>query len=217
MPIGGLALAGLVLLVPAKAPAKEHAGESFMQRVKQFDPIGTALLVPGLVLLLLALQWGGNQYAWGSTRIVVLLVLGLVLLLAFSISQLWAGENGTVPPRILCQRSIAAGAVVSVGFGSALVILSFYLPIWFQAIKGQSAVEAGVRLLPYFLSTVTFVIASGFFVSKTGYYTPWLIGGAALLIVGCGLLTTFRVNTNTGEWIGYQVSLRSYFHCSRTR
>ena len=176
-----------------------------MQRVKQFDPLGTALLLPGLVLLLLALQWGGAGYAWGSVRVAVSLALGLALLVLFSISQLWTGENGTIPPRILCQRTIAAGSVVSLGFGAALIVLTFYLPIWFQAIQGQSAFGAGIRLLPYFLGTVTFVIASGFLVSKTGYYTPPLIAGTALMVVGCGLLTTFNVNTTNGQWIGYEV------------
>lgn len=208
-PIGGLAIMVLLFVLPAKPPPKKHAGNSFMQRLMQFDPVGTALLLPGLVLLLLALQWGGNGYAWASTRVAVSLVLGLVLIVAFGISQLWAGDNGTVPPRILGQRSIAAGATVSLGFGSVLIILTFYLPIWFQAIKELSAFSAGIRLLPYFLCTVTFVIGSGFVVSKTGYYTPVLIVGTALMVVGCGLLTTFRVDTNTGEWIGYEVSNRS--------
>lgn len=209
VPIGGLAIMVLLFVLPAKPPPKKHAGESFMQRVRQFDPVGTALLLPGLVLLLLALQWGGDGYAWGSTRVVVSLVLGLVLIVACGISQLWAGDNGIVPPRILGQRSIAAGAVVSFGFGSALIILTFYLPIWFQAIKGRSAFSAGIRLLPYFLGTVSFVIGSGFVVSKTGYYTPVLIVGTALMVVGCGLLITFQVNTGNGEWIGYEVSIRS--------
>lgn len=208
-PIGGLAIMILLIILPAYPPPKTHVGESFMQRVTQFDPMGTSLLLPGLVLILLALQWGGNGYAWGSTQVVVSLVLGLLLLVAFAISQLWAGDNGTVPPRILSQRSIAAGAVVSLTFGSALIILTFYLPIWFQAIEGQSAFRAGIRLLPYFLGTVTFVIGSGFVVSKIGYYTPVLIAGTALMVVGCGLLTTFKVDTNNGEWIGYEVSARS--------
>ena len=206
VPVGGLAIMVLLLVLPAKPPPKKHVGESFMQRVRQFDPVGMALLLPGLVFLLLALQWGGSGYAWGSTRVVVLLVLGLVLIIAFGISQLWAGDDGAVPPRIISQRSIAAGAVVSLGIGSTLVTLTFYLPIWFQAIKGQSAVSAGERLLPYFLGTTLFVIGSGFVVSKTGYYTPPLIAGTALMVVGCGLLTTFRVDTNSGEWVGYQVS-----------
>lgn len=200
---------GLLLLLPAKSPPRKYVGVSFLERVWQFDPIGTAFLLPGLVLLLLALQWGGTEYAWSSTRIVVLLVLGLLLLVAFSISQFWIGDNATVPPRILGQRSIAAATAVSLTIGSALIIVAFYLPIWFQAIKGQSAVAAGIRLLPNFLGTVFFVIGSGFLVSKVGYYTPVAIVGSAVLIVGCGLMTTFEVDSNRGEWIGYQASTRS--------
>lgn len=207
VPIGGLAIVVLLFILPSKPPPKKHTGESFMQRVKQFDPVGTALLLPGLVLLLLALQWGGNGYAWGSTRVVVSLVLGLVLLVTFGIYQMWAGDNGIVPPRILSQRTVAAATVVSLAFGSALIILTFYLPIWFQAIKGHSAVGAGIKLLAYFLSTVGFVIGSGFIVSKTGYYVPPLVAGTALIIVGCGLLTTFQVGTSNGVSIGYEVSI----------
>ena len=210
VPIGGLAIAGLLLILPAKPPPRKHVGVPFLQRIWQFDPIGTALLLPGLVLLLLALQWAGTEYAWSSARIVVLLVLGLLLLMAFGVTQLWAGNNGTVPPRIFGQRSIAAATAVSLAFGSTLIILTFYLPIWFQAIKGQSAVGAGIRLLPYFLGTVVFVIGSGFLVSKVGYYTPALIVGTAVLIVGCGLVTTFEADTNRGEWIGYQASTRPF-------
>lgn len=143
------------------------------------------------------------------TRVVVTLVLGLLLLVAFSASQSWSGDNGTVPPRILRQRSIAAAAVVSLGFGSALVILTFYLPIWYQAIKGQSAVSAGIRLLPYFLGTTVFAIGSGILVSKMGYYTPVVVVGLALMIVGTGLLTTLQVDTSSGKSYGYRVSTRS--------
>ena len=207
VPIGGLAIVVLLFVLPARPAAKKLTGYSFIQRVKQLDPIGTALLLPGLVLLLLALQWGGNQYKWGSPRVATSLALGLALLVAFGISQVGAGDNGTVPLRILSQRSIAAATIVSIGFGAALVVLTFYLPIWFQAIQGQSAFSAGIRLLPYFLGTVTFVITSGLVVSKLGYYTPVLIVGTALMIVGCGLLTTFRGDTYKGEWIGYEVRL----------
>lgn len=180
-----------------------------MQRIKQFDPMGTALLLPGLVLFVLTLQWAGDGAAWGSTRVVTTLVLGIFLLVAFGASQVWSGDNGTVPPRILGQRSIAAASILSLGFGSALVIVTFYLPIWYQAIKGQSAVSAGIRLLPYFLGTTAFVIGAGVLVSKMGYYTPVAVVGTALLIVGSGLLTTLQVDTTSGKSYGYQVSTRS--------
>jgi MFS family permease len=209
VPIGCLAIVVLVLILPSSPPPRKHMGESFKQRVQQFDPIGTVFLLPGLVLLLLALQWGSNEYAWESTRVIVSIVLGLVLLIAFVICQFWARENGTIPPRIFGQRSVAAATATSFGFGSVLTILTFYLPIWYQAIKGLSAEAAGIRLLPYFLATVAFVITSGFLVSKVGYYTPVLNVGLALTVICCGLLTTFRVETSTAESIGFQVSART--------
>ncbi|MCJ1382448.1 hypothetical protein MMC17_005561 [Xylographa soralifera] len=204
LPIGALALVGLVFLLPS-SPAPSKLEGTFFQKVKKFDPVGNALLVPGLILLLLAIQWGGSTYAWSSARVVACLVISIVLLIAFMVVQYWVQEDGTVPPRILMQRSIAACTVVSLCIGAALIINSFYLPIWFQAIKGTSAAQAGVRLLPYFLMTVVFVIGSGIAVSKLGYYTPFLISGNALLIVATGLLTTLNVDTTTGEWIGYQI------------
>jgi MFS family permease len=206
LPIGGVALAGLVFLLPAKRPPRDHGSESLKDRIRQFDPIGTALMLPGLILLLLALQWGGNEYSWGSTRVIVSLVLGIVLLVIFAITQPLLGENATIPSRIIRQRSIAAGTAVSFGFGSALIIVTFYLPIWYQTVKSLSAIDSGIRMIPYFLSTVLFVITSGILVSKVGYYTPVLIVGTAFMIVGCGLLSTFRTSTSTAEAIGYQVS-----------
>jgi hypothetical protein len=137
---------------------------------------------------------------------VAAIIVGIILILAFLVSQIWAGENGALPPRIMRKRSIAAAFAVSLGFGSTLILVTFFLPIWYQAIKGLSAVDAGVRMLGYFLVTVFFVITSGIVVSKTGYYNPWLILGTALLTVGCGLLTTFRVNTSTAKSMGIQVS-----------
>jgi MFS family permease len=208
VPIGGLAIVVLFLILPSNPPPRQHLGESFKQRVKQFDPVGTAFLLPGLVLLLLALQWGSNEYAWGSTRVIVSLVLGLVLLIAFAICQLWVRDNGTIPPRIICQRSVAAATVASFGFGSVLIILTFYLPIWYQAIKGISAIAAGIRLIPYLVGTVVFVITSGILVSKIGYYTPVFNVGMALVVISCGLFTTFQVDTSTAKPIGFQVSTR---------
>ena len=205
LPIGGLALIGLVLLLPS-SPAPSKLEGTFLEKVWKFDPVGNAVLAPGLILLLLAIQWGGSTYAWSSARVVACLVVGILLLITFMVVQYWVQEDGTVPPRILFQRSIAACTVVSLGTGAILIIVSFYLPIWSQAIQGTSAAQAGVRLLPYFLVTVIFVIGSGIGVSKLGYYTPFLIVGFALLSVATGLLTTLHVDSTIGEWIGYQVS-----------
>ena len=212
VPIGGLALAGLILVLPASAPPNKREG-TFPEMVRRSDPLGNMLLAPGVICVLLAVQWGGTKFPWSDERVIALLVIGPLLLMAFAVVQCWVGEDGTVPPRIISQRSILSSIVVTLGLGAPLIIVSFYLPIWFQAVKGTTPGSAGVRLLPYFLSTVTFVIVSGIGVSKLGYYTPWLISGCAILTVGTALLTTFRVGTDTSQWTGYEVS-RFHIDCS---
>ena len=55
---------------------------------------------------------------------------------------------------------------------------------------------------------VTMIVCSAFgglLVNLLGYYTPLMFVGSALLTVGCGLCTTFKVHTARSIWIGYQV------------
>lgn len=81
----------------------------------------------------------------------------------------------------------------------------YYLPLWFQAIDGISAVDSGIHLLPMMLSLVVTSIATGQLVSRIGYYTPFLISGVCLTAVGAGLLTTLDIGTAAGKWIGFQI------------
>jgi hypothetical protein len=81
----------------------------------------------------------------------------------------------------------------------------YYLPIWFQSIKGVSAVESGIRLLPLMLSMVLATVLGGLGTQKIGYYTPFAIAGSCIMAVGAGLLTTLEIHTGEGKWIGYQI------------
>jgi MFS family permease len=81
----------------------------------------------------------------------------------------------------------------------------YYLPIWFQAIKGSSAVNSGIHLLPMMIPVVVASILTGQLISRIGYYTPFMIFGVCLTAVGAGLFTTFDINTSKGMWIGFQI------------
>jgi hypothetical protein len=81
----------------------------------------------------------------------------------------------------------------------------YYLPVWFQAIKGKSAVDSGIDLLAMVIPIAVTAIANGQFVSFIGYYTPSLIVGVCCTAIGAGLLTTFDLHTSTGKWVGYQL------------
>ena len=83
--------------------------------------------------------------------------------------------------------------------------LVYYLPIWFQAIGGDSAVESGIHILPMVLSIVLSSILTGILTTRIGYYTPFLIFGICVTSVGAGLLTTLNINTTVAQWIGFQI------------
>ena len=80
-----------------------------------------------------------------------------------------------------------------------------YLPIWFQAIKGNSAVQSGIRTIPLVLSLVVGTISAGQLTGRLGYYTPFMYASAVIMPIGCGLITTFKVDSGEGIWIGFQV------------
>ncbi|KAI9819043.1 MAG: MFS sugar transporter [Thelocarpon impressellum] len=203
LPLGAVTV--LVIAIFFKAPHREKvASIGFTERLKHFDIPGTLVFLPAIVCLLLALQWGGSKYPWRDGRIVALLVLFGVLIIAFIAIQFWKGDSATLPPRVIGQRTVAFCAWYSLATGASFLLFVYYLPIWFQAIKGVSAVQSGIDNLPMILGLVIVSIIAGGLVTTFGYYTPVMIAGAVLMAVGAGLLTTLEIDTGSPGWIGYQ-------------
>ena len=180
-------------------------GQGLKEQIKQLDPIGTAIFLPGIVCILLALQWGGTTYPWSNGRVIALLVLGCVLIILFVGIQFWKKENATIPPNILLNRSIFAGFVFMTFLAGNMMTLVYYLPVWFQAIKNATAVHSGIMNLPFMLSLTIAAIITGSLVSRIGYYVPFMIASSVIMSIGCGLLTLFTVETSHPSWIGFQV------------
>ncbi|KAM0721945.1 hypothetical protein Q7P37_002871 [Cladosporium fusiforme] len=207
LPIGAVTFAFIVLFYrpTAKSRARSFKSGGWRQNIEQFDIFGTIIFLPMIVCLLLALQWGGSKYPWSDGRVVALLVVFGVLLIVFIGIQIWKKENATVPPRILTQRTVGAGAWFGAMIGAAFFVLVYFLPFWFQAIKGASAVKSGIMNLPLILSLVVASMLVGGLITKIGYYTPFVIACSVLVSIGSGLITTFTTTTNHSHWIGYQV------------
>jgi len=88
--------------------------------------------------------------------------------------------------------------------GSCFLLLVYFTPIWFQAVKGASAVKSGIMNIPMVLSLVIVSVASGIGVTALGYYAPFMIGSTILAAVGGGLLATLKPDSDHQMWIGYQ-------------
>lgn len=197
----------IILIFILKAPTPKNPNLTIKQQISQLDPLGTAVLVPAIVCLLLAMQWGGSIYAWSSARIIVLLVLFGVLSIVFILIQYWKGATATLPPHIIKQRSIAAGVLTTVSMGGSMMLMVYYLPLWFQAIKGATAVKSGIDVIPLVLALVVGSISAGILTQKFGYYVPFMYLAAVMVPISTGLFTTFTTTTGHAKWIGFQVLL----------
>lgn len=204
LPIGFLSFMVIVFFFHSP-PRKAEASVSWRQRANQLDLWGTVVFIVDIVCCLLALQWGGSRYPWSNWRIILCFVLFGVLTVVFLIIQYYKGENATVPFRVVKQRSVAAACWFAFCLGGTFFVMIYWVPIWFQAIQGVSALESGIRSIPMVLSVVLASIISGVGTTAIGYNAPFYYLGTILMSVGAGLLTTFQVDTGKAEWIGFQI------------
>jgi MFS family permease len=204
LPIGGVAIFGIVFFFRSPKRAIQNS-VGFSERLKEFDPFGTAVFIPAVICLLLALEWGGTKYSFANGRIIALFVIFGILVVAFIGIQFWKGDTATVPPIIMNQRTMIGGSLFIFCFGASFFLFIYFIPIWFQAVKGTTATESGIRTLPFLLANTIMVVVSGALVTKIGYYTPFIWAAVVFMSVGAGLLTTLDVNSGTGKWIGYQI------------
>ncbi|KIV83596.1 hypothetical protein PV11_05609 [Exophiala sideris] len=201
LPIGGVTMVALAFILRLPSIQKKS---TFKEQLQRLDPIGTSLFIPAIVCLLLALQWGGTTYSWANARIIVLIILFVLLFTGFVFVQRWRQDNATVPPHIIKHRSVAAGVIFSFLNGGNMMTMVFYLPIWFQAIKGASAVHSGIMNIPAVLGLTISSMFAGFATRKIGYFTQWMYLSTVITSVAAGLICTFTVSTGHSRWIGYQ-------------
>ncbi|KUI65597.1 Putative HC-toxin efflux carrier TOXA [Cytospora mali] len=186
-------------------PKPIHAGLPAKQTWRQLDILGMILFVPTATCLILALQWGGSTLAWDDMLITRLLGSAGVLFLVFVGSQWLKGDAAMVPPALLGRRCVALGSLTSFFTSASLYIFGFFLPVYFQAIRGADTFQSGVMYLPSAASLALAVLAAGHVTGWVGYYTPVMILGTVLMSAGAGMMTGFDGETPPEEWVAYQV------------
>lgn len=173
------------------------------------DLLGNAIFIPSMVSLFFGLIMGGNNtagYPWNSWRVILPLVLGVVGWVCFHLyeSSPICREPST-PPRLFKHRTSAIGFLMIFLASIVLQGISYFLPIYFQAVKGASPLLSGVYYLPFTVGLIPLAGLAGGFLSKTGHYKPVHWAGFALSATGVGLFSILNESTPTGTWIGIQL------------
>ncbi|MFD0697358.1 MDR family MFS transporter [Paenibacillus sp. GCM10027628] len=183
LPVGILA----VILIAIALPKHKATGGV------KIDIPGIVTMIVGVVSLLLALTFGGKDYAWGSWQIVCLFVLAVISLVSFAIIESRAKEP-ILPVRLFKNRIFTTingiGFLMSVGMFGAIM----FVPLFMQGIVGISASASGTVMTPMMLTMIVASIISGQFIQKIGVRKQMLLG---MLIMAAGfyLLSTMSIDT----------------------
>lgn len=204
LPIGALAIAIVFLFF--HNPERKESKLTFKQKILQIDLLGAFFLICAIICVLLALQWGATVYPWHNSKVWGCLLGFGLLITVFIAIQIRRGDLATLPPRIIVkQRTVLACSLFSSFLAMALYTHIYYLPFYFQAVKGTSAEGSGIRTISYLVSMTIASIVVGGLITTFGVYVPFTWVGSAIFTVGSGLIYTLKVDTSTGKWIGYQI------------
>lgn len=204
LPIGGVVFVGML---PISFPMyqRQKTPWTFRHVVRNFDLLGFAIFAPACIMLLLALQWGGVKYSWSSPTIIGLFCGSACTFVAFFFWENFVGQTAMMPLSLIRKRVVYSSLLTAFFQYGGLLILSYYLPLWFQAIKGTTPTLSAVYTLPTFISQLFSTIVAGVVTSRTGYLTPLAFVGGCAGVISAGLMTTLHVHTGAGAWIGYQI------------
>jgi len=203
LPVGGVA-AGFVFIFFHTPKAARPQPATLKEKLLQLDLPGSFILMASMICLFLALQKGGTTVPWSNGSIIAELVMFAVLLIAFIGIEYYSGDRALLQGRLLKDRTIAAQCAYIFFVAGSFFLLLYYLPIYFQATRNDSAQDSGIKNLPLVLGASLFTVTSGILITITGHYIPLMVLGSVISAIACGLLYTLEIHSPAREWLGYQ-------------
>ena len=184
-------------------------GETIWKRALEFDYVGNILLCGFIVSIVMPISMGGVEFAWNSGSIIALFVVAFVLLWVFLGQQLWTvrttADRRVFPMHFLKSATMLVLFVELACAATCVFVPVYFLPLYFQFVKGDSPIIAGVRMLPLVFSQSLVAVFSGWLVGRSGYYVPIYIFAGIFCVAGAAPLYTVSQNTSLANVYGYQV------------
>ncbi|MDH4990326.1 MDR family MFS transporter [Aquamicrobium lusatiense] len=175
---------GLLAVAVINKPLRKLAIAGTSHKV---DGWGAILMVIATFMLLLAVNWGGNRYAWSDPQIIGLLAGSAIFWLLFCL-RLRTAEEPLVSLEVLSNRIVLTGTFTMFLLQGGSIGLAVYLPVYMQATLGMSPGDTGLAMLGLLLGTVVGAGTSGRLVPRVVNYKRIAFFGISASIVGLGVL-----------------------------
>ncbi|KAB8209760.1 major facilitator superfamily domain-containing protein [Aspergillus parasiticus] len=203
-PIGAVFAPSYLFLIPSVDP---QPSKSWAEKCRMIDWIMMIMFLAGSTSLIMAITFGGTLYAWSSgNKIALWVVAGVLLVVCIVLVKYHPGvdKDNRLYPAHFFKRPILVNLQLQMFLVSGIVlVMSYYIPLFFQFIRGDGPLDAGVRLLPFIISMVVFAMGNGALMPKLPYILPWHLFSSALVVAGTALLYTVDLSTSNAKIYGY--------------
>jgi EmrB/QacA subfamily drug resistance transporter len=186
IPIGAVALAAAFKLLPRDEPAAHE----------RLDWLGLLLLSPGLAAFVYGLAETSSSGGLGATKAWLPMFAGALLIATFvfhAARHAWP----LIDVKLFKNRTMSAASATTFSFAAAMFGAMFLLPLYYQVVRGQSALDAGLLLAPQGLGAAIMMPIAGKLTDELGP-GKIVLGGLGLLLLG--MLGFTRVGADTSFW-----------------
>lgn len=192
-------------------PSVPRQNATALEKLKSFDWLGIVLSAAMYVSLVLAFSFGGAIWDWDDGRFIALVVVWVVLLAAFALTQyfcVFSNEKDRIfPCDFLRDPQMILFYVAMSAAGTALFVSTYYIPLYYLFVKGETGTQAAVRLLPFIFFYITTIMVCGSFLPRTGYHWVWYLVSGLFLTAGGVAMYTIQSDTPPSHTYGFSVLL----------
>lgn len=183
-------------------PDDEHHTLTWQQKLARIDYLGSALLGVAVTALLLSMSLktsatkeGGEEYHWSDPLIWGLLVVFLFFTLLFIVVESKFATEPVLPLSMFKRATPASIAFSNLIMAMCIFSLLYNVPLYFVAVKLQSATVAGAHLIPYSVFIGAGSLTVGIIMRITGRYYYAMVASGCIVLGSCAMMLTWGKDT----------------------
>jgi hypothetical protein len=195
-----------IFLFPRYNPQPNITG---LRKLAQIDWVGATLNALTFVLFMVVLTFSGSTWRWNTSGPIALWTIFGLSLISYALQQTFSifttPERRLFPVHFLKSRTMLLLYFTTAASAAGMAVGIYYVPLFFQFTKGDSALKAAVRLLPYIILFVFSVMFAGGLLPIFGRYAPWYFPAGILMIIGAAFMYQIKETAHTAAIYGFEV------------
>jgi len=168
--MGGVIAIVLFFVRIPDASIKSKTRVSLLGQLRRLDLEGFFIFAPAIIMLLLALEWGGVNHPWNSAMIIGLFCGSICALGIFFVWEHFQGETAMIPISMLKNSIVSSAGTVNFFMNGSQFLLASFLPLWFQVVKNVSPTTSGIYIYLRLEVRSLALLFQGTLVSQFSFY-----------------------------------------------